>query len=72
MQALVNLPSANTPTKILWEPSTIAVPLKMSTPCSSASKVAKVTHYGDNFLDEEIVIPHFDFVTMALEDINLM
>ena len=72
MQALVNLPSADTPTKILHELSTVVVLLQMSTPGSSASKVAKVIHYGDAFLDEEIVIPHFDFATMTLEDINLM
>ena len=72
MQALVNLPSAGTPTKILSEPSTAAVPRKTSTPSLGASKVAKVTHYGDAFLDEEIVISQFDFATMSLEDINLM
>ena len=44
----------------------------MSKPGSSASKVAKVIHYGDNFLDEEIVIHQFNFATMTLEDINLM
>ena len=72
VQALANLPLANTPTKSLQEPSTAAVPLQISTPGSGTSKVAKVTHYGDTFLDEEIVIPHFDFATMNLEDINLM
>ena len=44
----------------------------MSALGSSASKIAKVIHYGDTFLYEEIVIPHFDFATMTLEDINLM
>ena len=72
MQALVNLPSAGTPPKNLHEPSSITVPLQMSTPCSSASKVAKVIHYIDTFLDEEIVIPQFNFATMTLEYINLM
>ena len=52
--------------------STKVVPLEITTPCSSASKVAKVIHYGDTFLDEAIVIPQFNFVTMTLEDINLM
>ena len=69
VQTLVNLPSANTPTKSLQELSTTTVPLQMSTQGSSTSKVAKVTHYGENFLDEEIVIPHCDFATMTLEDI---
>ena len=72
MQTLVNLPSAGTPPKIPQEPSNATVPLQMTTLGSSASKVAKVIHYGDTFLDEEIVIPQFNFATMTLEDINLM
>ena len=72
MQTLVNLPSTNTPTKSLLEPSTVVVPLQISTPDSTHSKVAKVFHYGDAFLDENIVIPHFDFATMILEDINVL
>ena len=72
MQALVNLPLVGTPTKILQEPSTVALPLQISTPRLGLSKVAKVIHYGDPFLDEEIMIPQFDFTTMTLEDINLM
>ena len=72
MQTLVNLPLANTPPKIPQEPSTVAVPLQMATPRSSASKVAKVIHYGDTFLDEEIVISQFNFATMTLDDINMM
>ena len=70
MQTLVNLPSVGTPTKILQEPSTVAIPLQISTPGSSSSKVAKVIHYGDAFLDEEIVIPQFDYATITLEDIR--
>ena len=38
----------------------------------SASHFAKVIHYGDTFLDEEIVIPQFNFATMTLDDINMM
>ena len=72
MQTLVNLPSVSTLTKILHELSTIAVPLQMSTLGSSASKFAKVIHYKDTFLDEEIVITQFNFATMTLEDIKLM
>ena len=30
----------------------------------------KVLHYGDPFLDENIIIPHFEFATMTLEDLN--
>ena len=72
MQTLVNLPSANTLTKILQESSTIVVPLQITRPGSSASRFAKVIHYGDTFLDEEIVIPQFNFVTMTLDVINMM
>ena len=72
MQALVNLPSVDTSTKILQEPSIVVVPLQMSTPRSGAYKVLKVIHYGDAFLYEEIVIPQFHFATMSLEDIHLM
>ena len=72
MQPLINLPSANTPTQIIPEPSTTVVPLQISTLSSSASCVAKVIHYGDTFLDEEIVIPQFNFSTMTLDDINVM
>ena len=36
------------------------------------SKVAKVIHYGDAFLDEEIVIPQFDYAMITIEDIGIM
>ena len=71
MQTLVSLLVANTPTKTIQEPSTIVVPLQISTPGSSASRLAKVAHYGDTFLDKEILIPQFNFATMTLEDINM-
>ena len=70
MQTLVNLPSANTPTKNQQEPSTATVPLQISTLGSSQSKVAKVLNYGDPFLDENIIIPHFESTTMTLDDLN--
>ena len=72
MHTLVNWPSAGTPTKSLLELSTVAIPLQVSTLASSHSKVAKVIHYCDAFLDEEILIPHFDFATMTLEGINVL
>ena len=65
MQTLIKLPSAGTPTKILQELSTTIVPLQMSTPSLGSSKGAKVIHYGDAFLDDEIVIPQFDFATVT-------
>ena len=70
MHTLVNLPSAGTPIKSPQEPSTVAVPLQISTAGSSHSKVAKVLHYGDPFLDETIIIPHFESATMTLDDLN--
>ena len=72
MHTLVNLSLAGTPTKSLQEPSTIAVPLQISTPSSSHSKVVKVLHYGDAFLDKNIEIPHFDSATMTLDDLNVL
>ena len=68
VQALVNLPSSGTPTKILQEPSIATIPLLISRLGSGSSKVAKIIHYGDAFIDEEIVIP----TTMTLEDIGMM
>ena len=70
VHTLVNLPLANTPTKSQQEPSTATVPLQISTLGSSQSKVAKVLHYGDPFLDENIIIPHFESATMTLDDLN--
>jgi hypothetical protein len=72
VQTLITLPLANTPTKTPQEPSTEAMPIQVMTPGSSSSKLAKVIHYGDAFLDEDIVIPQFSFATMSLEDINHM
>ena len=69
---MVNLPTNGTPTRVLQNSSTDAIPLQISTPGSSSKKVAKVIHYGDAFLDEEIVIPQFDYATMTLEDIGIM
>ena len=39
---------------------------------SSSTKVSRVVHYGDPTLDEEIVIPKYDYATMTLEQINIM
>ena len=72
MQTLISLLATDTPTKTIQELSTAVVSLQISTPGSSASHVANVIHYGDTFLDEEIVIPQFNFATMTLEDINMM
>ena len=49
---------------------TDVVPSKISAPGSSSTKVARVLHYGDPTLDEEIVIPSYDSRKMNLEQIN--
>ena len=69
---MVNLPTFGTPTKFLQRLRIVAIPLQISTPGLGSSKVAKVIHYGDAFLDEEIVIPQFDYANMTLEDIGIM
>ena len=43
------------------------VPLKISAPGSSSTKVIRVLHYGDPEIDEEIVIPSYDSRTVNLE-----
>ena len=48
------------------------MPVQISTPGSSQSKVAKVLHYGDPFLDENIIIPQFDLETMTLDNWNAL
>ena len=49
-----------------------AIPLQISAWGSSSTKVARVLHYGDPTLYEEIVIPKFDYATITLEKINIM
>ena len=41
-------------------------------PSSSSSKVEKVIYYGDITLDEEILIPKFDYDTMTLDQIGIL
>ena len=48
------------------------MPLQISAPSSSSTKVVRVLHYGDPTLDEEIVIPKYEYATMNLEQINIM
>ena len=49
---------------------TEAIPLQISAPSWSSTKVARVLHYGDPTLDEQIVIPKYDYATMNIEQIN--
>ena len=61
----------NTPLKLddkmPQKPSTIAMPLEISAPGLSSTKVARVIHYGDPTLDEDIVIPKYDYATMNID-----
>ena len=72
IQALVTLPTLGTPTKILQKPSIEVVPLQISTLGSSSSKVVNIIIYGDLTLDEEMVIPKYDYATITLEQINML
>ena len=67
IQTLVNLPTTWTPTGTTQQPSTDAIPLQISAPGSSSTKVARVLHYGDPALDEEIFIPRYDYKTMSID-----
>ena len=67
IQALVTLPTSRTPTKVHQKLRTGDAPLQISAPSPRSSTVEKVTHYGDVTLDEEIVIPKYDYVTITLE-----
>ena len=62
IQALVALLASSIPsTQTLQKPSADATPLKISMPSPSSSKVEKVIHYGDISVDEEIIIPKYDY-----------
>ena len=50
--------------------STEAIPLQISAQGLNSTKVARVLHYGDPTLDEEIVIPKYDYATMNIDQIN--
>ena len=36
-------------------------------PSPSSSKAEEVIHYGDVNLDEEVVLPKFDYATITIE-----
>ena len=58
---MINLPTSGTPSQ---------QPLQISIPTSSTKKVARVLHYRDLELDEEIVIPGYDPKTITIDQIN--
>ena len=72
IQTLFNLPTNDTPTKVLQKPSTDVMPLQIFALDLSSPKVESVLHYGDPTLDEEIIIPKYDYATITLEHINIM
>ena len=69
IQVLANLPRSGTPTETQQQLRS-TVPLQVSRPSSSSTRVARVLHYGDPTLDEEIVIPRYDYATMTIDQIN--
>ena len=70
IQTLINFPTIGTPTGTTQYLSTEAVPLQISAPGLSSTKVARVLHYEEPTLDEEIVIPKYDYATMNIDQIN--
>ena len=66
---MVNFQRKGTPTETQLQLS-FEVPLQISRPGSSSTRVAKVLHYGDPTLDEEIVIPRYDYATMTIDQID--
>ena len=44
--------------------------MQISAPGLSSTMVARVIHYGDPALDEEIVIPRYEYKTMSIDQIN--
>lgn len=73
IQALLTLPKSGTPSShTLQKPSTDVTPLQISVPSPSSSKAKEVITYGDVSLDEEIVLPKYDFDTMRIEQMGIL
>lgn len=73
IQALVTLPTSGTPsTQTLQKPSTDATPLQISVLSPSSSKAEEVIQYGDVSLDEEIVLPKYDYATITIEQMGIL
>lgn len=70
IQTLINFPTIGTPIRTTQQPSTEAITLQFLAPGLSSTKVAWVLPYGDPNLDEEIVIPRYDYKTMNIDQIN--
>ena len=69
IQILANFPKIGTPTETQQQPSS-EVPLQISRPSLSSTRVARILHYEDPTLDDEIVIPRYDYATMTIDQIN--
>ena len=41
-------------------------------PSPSSSKIEGIITYGDVILDEEIVLPKYDYVTLAIEKMGIL
>lgn len=68
IQALVTLPVLGTPSsQTLQRPSTDATPLQFLVSSPSSSKAEEVITYGDVSLNEEIVLPKFDYAAITIE-----
>ncbi len=61
IQTLINFPTSRTPSH---------QPLQISVPSTSTTRVARVLHYGDPELDEDKVIPKYDYKNMNIDKIN--
>ena len=72
IQTLIELPKIGTPTQTLQKLSTDMISLQVQTPGSSSTKVARILHYGDPELDEEISIPLYESNTLTIEKITKM
>ena len=46
------------------------ISLQLQTPGSSSKKVARILHYGDPKIYEEIIIPSYESNTLTIEKIN--
>lgn len=73
IQALVTLPELGTPSsQTLHKLSTNATPLQFLVSSPISSKEQEVITYGDVSLDEEIVLPKFDYATIIIQKVGVL
>ena len=68
---MANFPTTGNPT-MLQKLSMDAMPLQMSAPRSSSTRVERMLHCGEPTLDEDILIPKYYYDNITLDKINLM